>query len=127
MSAYGESQLLSIGEIADLLNVKADAATKWLKTNGIHIHKFCKTKHVFRFDVHVVLGIAHARGLKLEFPNDWQERYRLSQSNPSVSELVFKELNAYSNYQPTTRVIALTESDNKLISKLKQHEQIKTT
>ena len=117
MFAHGESPLLSVGEVALILNVKQEAAINRLNDWGVPSFKIGKVNFVTRFDFEVALGIIHANALKSKYPTCWQERYRLSQANPAIVELVFKDM-GMSISAPTTKVKAQSESSKKLLNKL---------
>lgn len=120
MNLLGDIPLLSLAQVATILNIKDEVATKrWLDSNNVPIHTICKKKQVFRFDFDVALGIKHARSLKSKFAFSWQERYRLSQPNPAIIEVVLKDLSDFSIIsQPTTRINVKTDSGKKLLTKL---------
>lgn len=112
--------MLSVREVADLLRVKdLDTAMRWLRQKNIAIHSMGRTKKVFACEVAVVLHLLLAQGLRRKYPTTWERIYRFVAKDIDICEVVIAELKDDHMPKALNKVKPLTESDKKLLNKLK--------
>lgn len=112
--------MISVQQVAIILGgVNCETASKWLKKNGIQIHKLCKEKSVFQIEVDVTIDKLHVKDLMRKNPHNWEEKYQIIAKDKAVCQLVIEELKGESWRSPATIVKPITESDNKLLKRLK--------
>jgi len=113
-------ELITLREAATTLGVKDTAtAAKWLADNGIAVHVICRVRKVFAVEVAIALDRIYVRELMRKHPNDWEYRYQIVAKDPAVCRLVIAEV-SNEFHSATAKVRPLSDSDKKLIQKLKQ-------
>ena len=112
--------MISLREVAVWLDVKdVDTVVRWLHEHNISVHLVCRVRKVFAVDVAIALDRLYVRELMRKHPNDWEYRYQIVAKDPAVCRLVIAEVQN-SFQQKTAKVRPLSDSDKKLIQKLKQ-------
>lgn len=120
MNLEGHLPMIPVHDVAVILGgVNDETASKWLKQNGIPIHKMCKKKNVFQIQVDIVLGKLLAKDLMKNNPKCWEEKYQLIAKDQKVYQYVVKELNGENWLLPNTTVLDISDTDKKLRERLK--------
>jgi len=112
-------QTLTIPEVSVLLNFKNDQSTKkWLKNNGIQIHRLSKRNFIYQLDYDLVIGKPYVLGLRRKHPHNWKELSRSIVKDESLFNLMMVEIEGEIGFTPATKVSVKSKSDNKLRNSL---------
>ena len=112
-------ETLTISEVSVLLNFKNDITTrKWLKNNGIQIHRLSKRNFIYQIDLDLVSDKPYVMGLKRKHPQNWKELYRCIVKDKSLYDLMLFEIDEENSFTPTTKVSIKSKTDQKLLKSL---------
>ena len=110
---------LTLRQVAKELNYKDDLATRrWLKKNGIQIHRLAKENFVYQIEFDLVLERLYVNGLRMKHPQKWKEIYRLACKDDILYELMVMEMEDSTPRIPMTKVSLRSKSDDKLYKSL---------
>jgi len=119
LNSGGHIPMIPVHNVATILGVNDGRAIKWLKQNGIHIHKIFKDGRVFQIEVDVTIDKLRAKDLMKKYPKNWEERYQLEAKDKTVCQIVIEELKGESWKSPTTIIKPMNESDSKIFKRLR--------
>lgn len=112
-------QTLTISEVSTILKFKNDLTTrKWLKGNGIQIHRLSKKSFVYQIDLDLVLDKPFVMNLKRNYPQNWKDRYRYAVKDKSLYDLMLFIIDDEKSFVPTTKVSIKSKSDQNLLNSL---------
>ena len=112
-------QTLTISEVSGVLKFKNDTATKkWLKDNGIQIHRLSKKSFVYQIDLDLVRDKPYVMDLKRKRPQNWKDLYRCVVKDTSLYDLMMFEIDEENSFTPTTKVSIKSTTDQKLLKSL---------
>lgn len=119
-STISKSQsTLTLAEVSSILNYKRDScAIKWLKKNGIQIHRLSKKNFVYQIELDLVLERPYVTSLRIKHPQKWKEMYRVVCKDKSLYELMVMEMGESAQFIPMTKVSLKSTSDDKLYKSL---------
>lgn len=108
-------QTITISEVSVLLNFKNDTTTKkWLKDNGIQVHRLSKRSFVYQMSLDMVLDKPYVLELKRKHPQNWKDLYRCVVKDKSLYDLMMFEMEGKNGFAPTTKVSIKSNTDKKL-------------
>ncbi len=112
-------QTLTISEVSAVLKFKNDLTTrKWLKDNGIQIHRLSKKSFVYQMSLDLVLDKPYVMDLKRKHPQNWKDVYRRVVKDKSLYDLMMFEIDEENSFTPTTKVSVKSKTDQKLLKSL---------
>ena len=110
---------LTLRQVAKELKYKDDLATRrWLKKNGIQIHRLAKENFVYQIEFDLVFERLYVNGLRIKHPQKWKEIYRLACKDDILFELMVMEMEDSTPRIPMTKVSLRSNSDDKLYKSL---------
>ena len=110
---------LTLRQVAKELKYKDDLATRrWLKKNGIQIHRLAKENFVYQIEFDLVLDRPYVNSLRMKHPQKWKEIYRLACKDDILFELIVIEMEDSTPRIPMTKVSLRSKSDDKLYKSL---------
>ena len=110
---------LTLRQVAKELKYKDDLATRrWLKKNGIQIHRLAKENFVYQIEFDLVFERLYVNGLRIKHPQKWKEIYRLACKDDILFELIVSEMEDSTPRIPMTKVSLRSKSDDKLYKSL---------
>lgn len=110
---------ITLVEVSHRLNYKNDFVTKrWLKKNGIQVHRLAKNNVVHQIDLDLVLERPYVISLRNKHPQKWKDMYRVVCKDKSLYELMIMEITESTPSIPTTKVSLRSKSDDKLYKSL---------
>lgn len=110
---------LTLRQVAKELKYKDDLATRrWLKKNGIQIHRLAKENFVYQIEFDLVFERLYVNGLRIKHPQKWKEIYRLACKDDILFELIVIEMEDSTPRIPMTKVSLRSKSDDKLYKSL---------
>jgi hypothetical protein len=110
---------LTLRQVAKELKYKDDLATRrWLKKNGIQIHRLAKENFVYQIEFDLVFERLYVNGLRIKHPQKWKEIYRLACKDDILFELMVMEMEESTPRIPMTKVSLRSKSDDKLYKSL---------
>ncbi len=110
---------LTLRQVAKELKYKDDLATRrWLKKNGIQIHRLAKENFVYQIEFDLVFERLYVNGLRIKHPQKWKEIYRLACKDDILFELMVMEMEDSTPRIPMTKVSLRSKSDDKLYKSL---------
>lgn len=96
-----------------------ESIKKWLKDNNVQVHKTGKNNTVFEIDVDCAIDTIKVRQIRAEYPEDWEERYRIISRDQAVYKMVVLNLNNdIIAKKPTTNIELKNDEDMKLLEEL---------
>lgn len=105
---------LTLRQVAKELKYKDDLATRrWLKKNGIQIHRLAKENFVYQIEFDLVFERLYVNGLRIKHPQKWKEIYRLTCKDDILFELMVMEVEESTPRIPMTKVSLRSKSDDK--------------
>ena len=105
---------LTLRQVAKELNYKDELATRrWLKKNGIQIHRLAKENFVYQIEFDLVFERLYVNGLRIKHPQKWKEIYRLACKDDILFELMVMEMEDSTPRIPMTKVSLRSKSDDK--------------
>ena len=105
---------LTLRQVAKELNYKDELATRrWLKKNGIQIHRLAKENFVYQIEFDLVFERLYVNGLRIKHPQKWKEIYRLACKDDILFELMVMEMEESTPRIPMTKVSLRSKSDDK--------------
>ena len=105
---------LTLRQVAKELKYKDDLATRrWLKKNGIQIHRLAKENFVYQIEFDLVFERLYVNGLRIKHPQKWKEIYRLACKDDILFELMVMEMEESTPRIPMTKVSLRSKSDDK--------------
>ncbi len=105
---------LTLRQVAKELKYKDDLATRrWLKKNGIQIHRLAKENFVYQIEFDLVFERLYVNGLRIKHPQKWKEIYRLACKDDILFELMVMEMEDSTPRIPMTKVSLRSKSDDK--------------
>ena len=105
---------LTLRQVAKELKYKDDLATRrWLKKNGIQIHRLAKENFVYQIEFDLVFERLYVNGLRMKHPQKWKEIYRLACKDDILFELMVMEMEDSTPRIPMTKVSLRSKSDDK--------------
>lgn len=115
-----KSQLtLTLAQVSIRLNYKNEHVTKrWLKKNGIQIHRLAKNNFVYQIELDLVLERPYVTSLRNKHPQKWKDMYRVVCKDNSLYELMVMEMGESTQFIPMTKVSLRSKSDDKLYKSL---------
>jgi len=112
--------MVSIDEVAAILNASIEHTVRWLKRNRIALHLIGGEKRVFEIDVVYSIHTLYVIELIKKYPSRWESKYRMIANDSIVCELVISDIKNSIPTKPISRIRNLTESDKTLIKKLNE-------
>lgn len=110
---------LTLRQVAKELNYKDELATRrWLKKNGIQIHRLAKENFVYQIEFDLVFDRPYVNSLRNQYPQKWKEIYRLACKDDILFELIVMEMEDSTPRIPMTKVSLRSKSDDKLYKSL---------
>jgi hypothetical protein len=110
---------LTLAEVSLMLNYKRDSCTiKWLKKNGVQIHRLTNKNFVYQIELDFVLEKPYVTSLRIKHPQRWKEMYRCVCKDKSLYELMVMEMGESTEFIPMTKVSLKSKSDIKLYNSL---------
>ena len=110
---------LTLRQVAKELKYKDDLATRrWLKKNGIQIHRLAKENFVYQIEFDLVFDRPYVNSLRNQYPQKWKEIYRLACKDDILFELMVMEMEDSTPRIPMTKVSLRSKSDDKLYKSL---------
>lgn len=110
---------LTLRQVAKELNYKDELATRrWLKKNGIQIHRLAKENFVYQIEFDLVFDRPYVNSLRNQYPQKWKEIYRLACKDDILFELIVIEMEDSTPRIPMTKVSLRSKSDDKLYKSL---------
>lgn len=105
---------LTLRQVAKELNYKDELATRrWLKMNGIKVHRLAKNNVVYQVDLVLVLEKPFVTSLRNKHPQKWKEIYRRACKDDTLYELMVMEMEDSTPRIPMTKVSLRSKSDDK--------------
>lgn len=112
--------LLTIAEVASKLKLKDnDSAIKWLKKQGISIHKIPKNV-VYKIEVDCAISKPLLVDLKIKYPANWNSIFRGICNNVALYEMVVSQVGDPIVLRPTTKVLPRNNKEKELLKRLTQ-------
>ncbi len=112
-------QRLTLRQVAKELNYKDELATRrWLKKNGIQIHRLAKENFVYQIEFDLVFERLYVNGLRIKHPQKWKDMYRVVCKDNTLYELMVMEVEESTPRIPMTKVSLRSKSDDKLYKSL---------
>jgi hypothetical protein len=112
-------QTLTISEVSVILKFKNDLTTrKWLKDNGIQIHRLAKKSFVYQIEFDLVWDKPYVLNLKRKHPQNWKDLYSCVVKDRSLYDLMMFEIDEENSFTPTTKVSIKSTTDQKLLKSL---------
>jgi hypothetical protein len=110
---------LTLAEVSIRLNYKNEHVTKrWLRKNGIQIHRLAKNNFVYQIELDLVLEKPYVISLRNKHPQKWKDIYRVVCKDISLYELMVMEMGELTQFIPMTKVSLRSKSDDKLYKSL---------
>ena len=110
---------LTLRQVAKELNYKDELATRrWLKKNGIQIHRLAKENFVYQIEFDLVFERLYVNGLRIKHPQKWKDMYRVVCKDNTLYELMVMEVEESTPRIPMTKVSLRSKSDDKLYKSL---------
>ena len=110
---------LTLAQVSHRLNYKNEHVTKrWLKNNGIQIHRLTKNNFVYQIDLDLELERPYVISLRNKYPQKWKDMYRVVCKDKSLYELMVMEMGESIPSIPMTKVSLRSKSDDKLYKSL---------
>lgn len=105
---------LTLRQVAAELNYKDELATRrWLKKNGIQIHRLAKENFVYQIEFDLVFERLYVNGLRIKHPQKWKDMYRVVCKDNTLYELMVMEVEESTPRIPMTKVSLRSKSDDK--------------
>lgn len=105
---------LTLRQVAKELNYKDELATRrWLKKNGIQIHRLAKENFVYQIEFDLVFERLYVNGLRIKHPQKWKDMYRVVCKDNTLYELMVMEVEESTPRIPMTKVSLRSKSDDK--------------
>jgi hypothetical protein len=102
-----------------LLLINIESIKRWLRNNNVPIHKISKNNIVYQIDVECAIDSIKVKQIRAEYPDDWEERYRIIVKDHAVYQMVIMTLkNDVISRKPTTKVAMKNDEDLKLLKEL---------
>lgn len=119
MNCDSPFKILSIGEVANRLNLKdTTTATKWLKENEITIHRLPKIS-IYEIDLHCALALPLAKDYKRKHKENWKNVFKYACPDESIYNIVLSKMNIEpEDFIATTSVKTTSDKEKKLKQKL---------
>ena len=111
--------LLTIAEVATRLKSSNDSATRWLKEQGISIHKLPK-RVVYKIEVDCAISKPLLIDLKRKYPSNWGSIFSGICSNVALYEMVTSQVGEPISSRPTTKVLPKNNKEKDLLKRLSQ-------
>jgi hypothetical protein len=115
---HGHLAMISVNKVAEYLGFKRTATDNWINDNDIETHRIGGRNMVFQIEVDVAIDKIYVKTLIKKYPNSWEEKYHDVAKDRIVCQQVIELLKGESWRPPTTKVIAVSESDNKILKRL---------
>jgi hypothetical protein len=110
---------LTLAQVSYRLNYKNEHVTKrWLKKNGIQIHRLAKNNFVYQIEFDLVFERPYVTSLRMKYPQKWKDMYRVVCRDSSLYELMVMEMGESTPIIPMTKVSLRSKSDDKLYKSL---------
>jgi hypothetical protein len=102
-----------------LMLTNQESIKRWLRNNNVQVRKIGKNNTVFEIDVDCAIDTLKVREIRAEYPEDWEERYRLISKDQAVYKMVVLNLNNdLISRKPTTKIELKNDEDMKLLYEL---------
>jgi hypothetical protein len=84
---------LTLDEVGVMVKIRdVESIKRWLIKNNIEIHKFSRINYVYKIDVDCVIAKPFVLGLKLKYPNNWEQMFKIIAKDDFVYEMVLLSL-----------------------------------
>ncbi|MFV8466701.1 hypothetical protein [Flavobacterium sp. LB1P62] len=84
---------LTLDEVGVMVKIRdVESIKRWLIKNNIEIHKFSRINYVYKIDVDCVIAKPFVLGLKLKYPNNWEQMFMKIAKDDFVYEMVLLSL-----------------------------------
>ena len=101
----GSLVTLTLDEVGAMVKIRdIESIKRWLRKNNIQIHKFSRINYVYKIDVDCVIAKPFVLGLKLKYPNNWEQVFKKIAKDDFVYEMVVLSLGGEFIEKPLTKI-----------------------
>lgn len=101
----GSLVTLTLDEVGVMVKIRdVESIKRWLMKNNIQIHKFSRINYVYKIDVDCVIAKPFVLGLKLKYPNNWEQMFKKIARDDFVYEMVVLSLGGEFIDKPMTKI-----------------------